>query len=78
MRPQLNGGTLRGRADYCGDWIEMLEDFDFDDIWEPSEYADQNYVDDPLTPEKVSAVEEDRLSHSTSRPWWTPTCSVCC
>lgn len=37
----------------------MLENFDFDDFWEPSEYADQNYVDDPLTPEKVSAVEDE-------------------
>jgi hypothetical protein len=34
-------------------------DFNFDEFWESSEYADQNYVDDPLTPEKVSAVEEE-------------------
>lgn len=36
----------------------MLEDFDFDNFWDQSEYADKEYVDDPLTPEKVSAAEQ--------------------
>lgn len=35
----------------------MLDDFDFVNFWEQSEYADQHYVDDPLTPEKVSLTE---------------------
>jgi hypothetical protein len=26
----------------------MLDDFDFESFWEPSDYADQNYVDDPI------------------------------
>lgn len=32
-------------------------DFDISDFWCQSEYADEQYVDDPLTEEKVSLVE---------------------
>ena len=32
-------------------------DFDLGDFWESSSYGLREYVDDPLTPEKVSSVE---------------------
>jgi hypothetical protein len=35
----------------------MFEDFDLGNFWEKSEYAERDYVDDPLTPEKVAFVE---------------------
>ncbi len=35
----------------------MFEDFDLSDFWERSECADKEYVDDPLTDEKVAVVE---------------------
>lgn len=35
----------------------MFEDFDIAAFWEKSDYADEEYVDDPLTDEKVAFVE---------------------
>ena len=35
----------------------MLEDFDLSSFWKKSQYAEDNYVDDPLTDAKVSTVE---------------------
>jgi len=34
-----------------------FDDFDVEAFWEPSEYADQEYVDDPPTEEQVAGVE---------------------
>lgn len=36
----------------------MFEGFDLKSFWKTSEYADKTYVDNPLTDEKVKAVEE--------------------
>jgi hypothetical protein len=36
----------------------MFEGFDLKSFWEKSAYADKTYVDNPLTDEKVKAVEE--------------------
>lgn len=35
----------------------MFDDFDLDNFWEKSEYADREYVDDPLTQEKIALAE---------------------
>lgn len=35
----------------------MFEDFDLGSFWERSDYADENFVDDPLTDDKVEIVE---------------------
>ena len=35
----------------------MLDDLDPQAFWEPSEYADREYTDAPLTPEMVAQVE---------------------
>jgi len=35
----------------------VFGDFDVSDFWKQSEYATETYVDDPLTDEKVAAVE---------------------
>lgn len=35
----------------------MFDDFDLAGFWEQSAYADQEYVDDPLTAEKVALAE---------------------
>lgn len=37
----------------------MFDDFDLRDFWEPSDYADKEYVDNPLTSEKVALVERE-------------------
>ncbi len=37
--------------------MKPLEGIDLSEFWEQSEYADREYVDGPLTPEKYSAVE---------------------
>jgi hypothetical protein len=37
--------------------MHASKDIDYSDFWEQSEYADQDYVDDPLTAEKRSYVE---------------------
>jgi len=34
-------------------------EFDLSDFWEPSEYGLKEYTDDPLTGEKIAAVERD-------------------
>lgn len=36
----------------------MLKDFDLETFWEQSEYADENYVDTPLTDRKLAEIEE--------------------
>ena len=35
-----------------------LQGFDVASFWEDSDYARKEYVDDPLTPEEVAAVEK--------------------
>lgn len=35
----------------------LFGDFDASDFWERSDYAEQEYVDDPLTDEKVASAE---------------------
>jgi len=35
----------------------LFSDFDLRSFWEPSDYADKEYVDNPLTSEKVALVE---------------------
>jgi hypothetical protein len=40
----------------------MLEGVDLKAFWRESEYANRNYVDNPLTPDKVALVES-RLGH---------------
>ncbi len=35
----------------------VFNDFDISDFWDQSEYGDEEYVDDPLTDEKVALVE---------------------
>lgn len=37
----------------------MLDDFDFDDFWEDSDYARESYVDEPFTPELLREVEQE-------------------
>jgi hypothetical protein len=39
------------------DLTMVFGDFDISDFWEQSEYADEEYVDDTLTDEKVVSVE---------------------
>jgi hypothetical protein len=36
----------------------LFDDVDLTGFWDKSEYADKQYVDDPLTPEKVALVEQ--------------------
>jgi hypothetical protein len=36
-----------------------LRDFDMDGFWEPSEYATEDYVDEPLTPALLERVERE-------------------
>ncbi len=36
---------------------EPFHGFDLSDFWEDSNYARKEYIDDPLTPEKVATVE---------------------
>lgn len=40
----------------------MFRDIDLQEFWEQSDYANEEYVDDPLTSEKVALVEK-RLGH---------------
>ena len=39
------------------DMSTVYGDFDISDFWDQSKYADQEYVDDPLTNEHVESVE---------------------
>ena len=36
---------------------ELFKNFDLSDFWEDSDYARREYIDDPLTKEKIEAVE---------------------
>ncbi len=36
----------------------MFEDFDIENFWEKSDYADEEYTDNPFTAEKVATVEQ--------------------
>ena len=38
--------------------VPLFEDFDFTDFWKDSEYYEREYTDDPLTAEKLAAVEQ--------------------
>lgn len=37
----------------------MLDDFDFSDFWDDSDYARENYVEEPVTPELLRAAEKE-------------------
>lgn len=39
--------------------VNVFGDFDIDNFWEPSEYAEKEYVDAPLTDEQVVALERE-------------------
>lgn len=37
----------------------MLDDFDFSDFWDDSDYARENYVEEPVTPDLLGAAEKE-------------------